>query len=124
MKNIRLYFIAGLTFVLCGLALPTRASISMEPQYGTTDDTSGRTYTGYYIEDGKIRNTMIVIKLRNLRSYWDGTAWVSCTTRVVKNNLAKELKGDEPAEIKMLAEMPFYVTINKNRVYFNPEEKL
>lgn len=122
MKNIKFSLLIASFALIIAFAFPLNVAATPFPQYNSTDDTAGRTYTGYFIEDGKLKNTLIVIKLRRLRSYWDGVAWVNCTSKVEKNNISKNLKDNDSEEIKFLAKFPSYVTIENKQVYFDPQE--
>lgn len=122
MNRIKVFFLATVALLVSVMSFPVLAEPSMEPQYGTTDDSAGRTYTGYFIEDGKIKNTLIVIKLRRLRSYWDGIKWVECTSKIKKNTLSKTITDETPDDVKFLSKFPSYVTIEDKNVYFDPQQ--
>lgn len=122
METFKAHIITLIAFTFILISLPLHAAPDPHPQYRTTDDTAGRTYTGYFIEDGKLKNTLIVVKLRRLRSYWDGTSWVNYAARVEKNDLSKTITDNDSDNLKYLAKFPNYVTIGDNRVFFDPEE--
>lgn len=122
MKKIN-YLILFIAATVCCIAFPMNVAAIPLPQYSSNDDTAGRTYTGHFIEDGKLKNTLIVIKLRRLRSYWNGVEWVECTSKMEKNKAGKDLPEDASQEDKFLAKFPYFVTIENKRVYFDPQEK-
>lgn len=105
------------------MGLPCAASETPQPQYSTTDDTAGRTYTAYFVEDGQLKSTMIVVRLRRLRSYWNGDSWVNVTSRIYKTDIPKNTPDDAPAELKYLAKFPNYVVVDDKHVYFDPDEQ-
>lgn len=122
MKKISAFIFVIVAAVLLTSFLPLNAAPAPAPQYSTNDDTAGRSYTGYFIEDGQLKNTQIVIKLRRLRSYWNGVSWVDCTSKIFKSDLKKTITEDDPDYLKFLAKFPSYVTVDNKQIYFNPQE--
>ena len=122
MKRINFIVLALIGAAFFASDFPGHAAPAPEPQYSSTDDTAGRTYTGYFIEDGQLKNTMIVVKRRRLVSYWNGTAWIECIGKVEKSDLSQNQPEDAPDALKFLAKFPKCVKIQDHRVYFDPQE--
>ena len=122
MKKLRFLTLIFAFVILCFSDMSVFASMVPEPQYSTNDDSAGRTYTGYFAEDGILKSTYIIIKRHRLRSYWNGVAWVNGSSKIEKNDMSKNIKDDDPEEIKFLSKLPSYVIIEKKKVYFDPQE--
>lgn len=111
------------TILFIGFIAPSvSATYVASEQYGSSDESTERKYTGYFIEDGKLKNTLIIVRFRRLVAYWNGKNWISVASKVEKNKMAKEMDDDASEELKVLATKPLFVTIENKRVYFDDHE--